>query len=171
MSVLDLKGEDAALSDAELEELHGVTADIHTLARRQACITWQQSRSRWLKEGDANSRYFHSMLASRRRGNAISSVQVDGVTLEGVDQVRQAVFSHFATHFKARSVDRPGVENLRFRSLSVVEGNSLIRPFSELEVKDAVRPKISLFSWFKELLGFRWVREMKHRVIISFCCN
>ncbi|MCI75580.1 endonuclease/exonuclease/phosphatase family protein, partial [Trifolium medium] len=59
----------------------------------QASICWQQSRSLWLKEGDA--KYFHSVLASRRRGNAISSIQVDGVTLEGVTPIRQAVVSHF----------------------------------------------------------------------------
>ncbi|WJX67281.1 hypothetical protein P8452_51760 [Trifolium repens] len=34
-----------------------------------------------------------------------------------------------------------------------------------------VRPKISLYSWFKDLLGFRWVRVTKHRVIVRFCCN
>jgi hypothetical protein len=99
------------------------------------------------------------MLASRRRGNAISSVQVDGVTLEGVDQVRQAVFSHFATHFKARSVDRPGVENLRFRSLSVVEGNSLIRPFSELEVKDAVWDCDSFKSPGPDGVNFGFIKD------------
>jgi hypothetical protein len=118
LSALDLKGEGDTLSEAELEEMHGVTSDIHSLSRRQASINWQQSRSKWLKEGDANSKYFHSLLAGRRRGNAISSVQVDGVTLEGVHPVRQAIFAHFATHFKARVVMRPGVENLRFIKLS-----------------------------------------------------
>jgi hypothetical protein len=78
------------------------------------------------------------LLASRRRGNAISSVQVEGVTLEGVNPVRQAVFSHFANHFKASDVVRPGVENLSFQRLSLVEGNSLTKPFSEVEVKEAV---------------------------------
>jgi hypothetical protein len=159
LSALDLKGEEAALSEAELEELHGVTADIHSLARRQASINWQQSRSRWLKEGDANSRYFHSMLASRRRGNTISLVQVDGVTLEGVDQVRQAVFSHFANHFKARNVERPGVENLSFRSLSVVEGSSLIRPFSESEVKDAVWDCDSFKSPGPDGVNFGFIKD------------
>jgi hypothetical protein len=138
LSTLDLNGEEDTLSEAELEELHGLTSDIHSLSRRQASINWQQSRLKWLKEGDANSKYFHSMLATRRRGNAISSVQVDGVTLEGVHPVRQAVFSLFATHFKARAMTRPGVKNLRFRRLSVVEGSGLTRPFSESEVKDAV---------------------------------
>jgi hypothetical protein len=83
LSALDLKGEQDTLSEAEVEELHGVTTDIHSLSRLQASINWQQSRSRWLKEGDANSKYFHSLLASRRRGNSISSVQVAGETLKG----------------------------------------------------------------------------------------
>jgi hypothetical protein len=63
---------------------------------------------------------------------------VDGVTLEGVHPIWQAVFSHFANHFNARDVVRPGVENLRFKRLSMVEGNSLTKPFSEVEVKEVV---------------------------------
>jgi hypothetical protein len=137
-SALDLKGEEDTLSEAELEDLHEVTTDIFSLSRLQASINWQQSRSRWLKEGDANSKYFHSMLASRRRGNAISSVQVDGATLEGVHPIRQVVFTHFATHFKASNVVRPRVDNLIFKRLTALEGSSLITPFSEAGVRAAV---------------------------------
>ncbi|MCI45377.1 endonuclease/exonuclease/phosphatase family protein, partial [Trifolium medium] len=66
------------LSETELAELHGVTSDIHSLSRLHASINWQQSRSWWLKEGDANTKYFHSVLASRMRGYAISSLQAWG---------------------------------------------------------------------------------------------
>jgi hypothetical protein len=138
LSALDLKGEEDTLSEAELGDLHEVTTDIFSLSRLQASINWQQSRSRWLKDGDANSKYFHSMLASRRRGNAISSVQVDGITLEGVHPIWQAVFSHFATHFKARNVVRPGVDNISFSRLSAIEGSSLVTRFSESEVRAAI---------------------------------
>ncbi|KAK2403399.1 DNA-(apurinic or apyrimidinic site) endonuclease [Trifolium repens] len=86
---LDQKGEEEDLSEAELAELIGVTSDIHSLSRLHASICWQQSRSLWLKEGDANSKYFHSVLASRRRGNAISVLQANGVTLEGVTPIRR----------------------------------------------------------------------------------
>ncbi|PNX70138.1 cysteine-rich receptor-like protein kinase, partial [Trifolium pratense] len=87
LSVLDQKGEEEDLSGIELDELHGVTADIQSLSRLHTSISWQQSRSRWLKEGDANSKFFHSVLAGRRRRNAISVIQVGGVTLEGVSPI------------------------------------------------------------------------------------
>ncbi|GAU51437.1 hypothetical protein TSUD_413370 [Trifolium subterraneum] len=51
---------------------------------------------------------------------------------------RQAVFSHFASHFKATNVEWPGVDNLRFKRLSQLERSSLTKPFSEAEVKSAV---------------------------------
>ncbi|GAU35673.1 hypothetical protein TSUD_162450 [Trifolium subterraneum] len=118
--------------------MHGITSDLHSISRLHASICWQQSRSVWHKEGDANSKYFHSVLASRRRGNTISSIQVDGVTVEGVDPIRQVVFSHFASHFKARNVERPGVENLQFKRLNWSASDSLIKPFSVDEVKAVV---------------------------------
>jgi hypothetical protein len=43
LSALDLKGEGDTLSEAELEDIHDITASIHLLSRRK-----------WLKEGDAN---------------------------------------------------------------------------------------------------------------------
>ncbi|GAU10874.1 hypothetical protein TSUD_426010, partial [Trifolium subterraneum] len=117
LATLDVKGEEMDLSGAEVVELHEVTSDIHSLSRLNASICWQQSRSRWLKEGDANTKYFHSVLANRLRGNAISSLQVDGVTMEGVAPIRHAVVSHFATHFKAVNVERPGIDSLTFKRL------------------------------------------------------
>ncbi|GAU50364.1 hypothetical protein TSUD_409370 [Trifolium subterraneum] len=138
LAALEVKGEAAVLSEAELEELHGLTTEIHSLSRRSASICWQQSRSLWLKEGDANSKYFHSVVASRRRGNAVSFIQVDGVTTEGVQPIRQAVFEHFASHFKESHVARPGVDNLQFKRLTLLEGGSLTKPFSLEEVKTAV---------------------------------
>ncbi|PNX67898.1 cysteine-rich receptor-like protein kinase, partial [Trifolium pratense] len=98
LAALDLKGGEDDLSESELAELHGVSSDIHSLSRLNASICWQQSRSRWLKEGDANTKYFHSVLANRRRGNTISSLQVDNTMVEGVAPIRNAVVSHFAAH-------------------------------------------------------------------------
>jgi hypothetical protein len=115
LAALDQKGEEEDLSESELAEFCGVTSYIHSLSRLHTSISWQQSRSLWLKEGDANSKYFHLVLASHRRGNAVSIIQAVGVTLDGVTPIRQAVFSHFASHFKASHVETPRCDNLHFR--------------------------------------------------------
>ena len=91
-----------------------------------------------MKDGDANSRYFHTVLSSRRRRNAIVSLVVNGNIVEGVQPIRNAVFTHFKDHFAAQSVVRPGAENLSFKNLSYAEGSVLIKSFLEGEVKAAV---------------------------------
>jgi hypothetical protein len=101
-------------------------------------IIWQQSQLHWLKDGDANSRYFHSVLSSRRRRNSIVALLVNGNLVEGVHPIRNAVFSHFKDLYAAPNIIRPGVENLPFKILSHAEGNDLIKPFSLVEVKEAV---------------------------------
>lgn len=55
LSELDEKGEEGGMSTEELEEMRGITHDIHSLSRVSTSISWQQSRTRWLKDGDANS--------------------------------------------------------------------------------------------------------------------
>ncbi|CAJ2678325.1 unnamed protein product [Trifolium pratense] len=159
LSALDVKGEEEALSDEELVELQGVSVDIHSLSRLHASISWQQSRSLWLKDGDANSKYFHSVLASRHRRNALSVIQVEGVTIEGVEPIRQAVFSHFESHFRASNVDRPGVEDLQFKRLNHVEYGSLIKPFTEAEVKSAVWDCDSFKSPGPDGINFGFIKD------------
>ncbi|GAU50095.1 hypothetical protein TSUD_28830 [Trifolium subterraneum] len=68
----------------------------------------------------------------------ISSLEVGGFSVEGVAPIRKAVVSHFASHFKAVNVVRPGVDSLTFKRLHPAEVGSLIKPFSLEEVKAAV---------------------------------
>lgn len=135
LAELDAKGEGELLSDVEMR---GIATDIQSLSRLYASICWQQSRVRWLSDGDANSKFFHSLMSSRRRHNALCSISVDGVVVEGVQPIRTAVYTHFADHFQAINVERPSVANLNFRSLSVSEGGILIKPFSVQEIREAV---------------------------------
>ncbi|GAU22961.1 hypothetical protein TSUD_247050 [Trifolium subterraneum] len=133
LSVLEVKGEEAILSEAKLEELHWLTSEIHSLSRRSA--------------------------TSQRRGNVVSSIQVDGVTTEGVQPIRQAVFEHFASHFKESDVARPGVDNLQFKRLTLLEGGSLTKPFSLEEVKTAVWDCDSFKSPGPDGINFGFIKD------------
>lgn len=126
------------LSDDEVAELHSMCNDLHSLSRENASIMWQQSRLSWLREGDANLKYFHAIMSGSHRRNAISSILVENNLVEGVTIVREAVFNHFMNHFTAQDAIRPRVDNLHFRRLSVLEGTHLTCPFNEEEVKAAV---------------------------------
>jgi len=132
------KGEEEELSEDKYGELHGFMSDIHSLSRLNTSICWQQSSLNWLRDGDANSKYFLSVLASRRRRNSLCSIVVDGVLVEGVQPVRNVVCSHFANHFRAQRAARPGIGHLQFRQLSCMEGGSLIKPFFVNEFKAVV---------------------------------
>jgi len=156
---LDGKGEIDDLSADECDELWEVSATIHSLSQLSTSICWQQSRNQWLREGDANTKYFHSILSTRRRRNAISSVLVDGVRIEGLHPVRNAIFTHFAHHFKSQDEVRLSVSNLRFRTLSVVEGGSLTKPFSLNEVKEIIWDYNSFKSPGPDGVNFDFIKD------------
>jgi hypothetical protein len=118
--------------------MRDITHDIHFLSRVNTSVSWQQSRLLWLKDGDANSKYFHSVLSSRRRRNSIVSLMVNGNLVEGVQPIRNVVYTHFKDHFAAHYINRPGVANLPFKSLSYAEGGCLVKHFTVEEVKLAV---------------------------------
>ncbi|MCH80812.1 cysteine-rich receptor-like protein kinase, partial [Trifolium medium] len=159
LAALDCKGEAEGLSEDETAELYAVTSDIHSLTRMNTSIYWQQARLMWLREGDVNLKYFQSILTSRRRRNAWSSIMVDGLRVEGVQPVRQAVFSHFSSHFKAVRVDRPRVDDFQFSTLSPSEGGSLVKPFSVDEVKAAVWDCDSYKSLGPDGINFGFLKE------------
>jgi len=77
-------------------------------------------------------------MSSRKCRNAITFFLVNGVLVEGVDNVRGAVFSHFSSHFQGVSVNRPSMEALNFRQVTYREGLGLTKPFCVEEVKAAV---------------------------------
>ena len=138
IAFLDLKGESTVLLDDEIQELHGLSEELFSLSRANSSICWQQSRVQWLKEGDANSKFFHRIMSSKRSRNAIPFFLVNGALVEGVENVHNAVFTHFQAQFRPTQNQRPSMEALDFCTLSYNEGASLVRPFTLEDVTTAV---------------------------------
>jgi hypothetical protein len=138
LAVLDAMGENNTLGIQEVDELHMLSVDIVALLKLQVSMQWQKSRVNWLKEGDANSKFFHGIMSSRKRSNSIISLLADCVTIEGVEPVWQTVFQHFQNHFKRIPQTRPDIDGLVFNTLSVAEGADLTKPFLLAEIKAAV---------------------------------
>jgi hypothetical protein len=135
---LDTLGEIRGLDEAEEAELILLPVDIMSLSKLQASMQWQKSRVQWLKEGDANTKFFHGIMKSRKRRNSIGSFVVDGRLVEEVSEVRQLVFNHFSNHYRRTRNNHVDISDLCFKSLSVEEGAELTKPFLLEEIKKAI---------------------------------
>lgn len=88
-----------------------------------------RSRARWLKEGDANTIFFHAYVNSRSRRNSILALNVRDVWLEAVFEVRQATIDHFSSHFRDPCFDHPMLDEVSFSFLLDGDNANLIAPF------------------------------------------
>lgn len=84
ISCLYLKEEAQSLEEEEVDELHNLSAQILSFRKLHSNMQWQKSRLNWLRVGDANSKFFHSIMSASMRVNVIISIKVDGVQVEGV---------------------------------------------------------------------------------------
>jgi hypothetical protein len=73
---LDIKSEVAGLEEGEVLERKKLFDDLWRLLKNMDALTFQRSRSKWLKEGDENSRFFHNCIKARRRRNMLKALRM-----------------------------------------------------------------------------------------------
>jgi hypothetical protein len=86
-------------------------------------------------------------------------VSVNGVNVEGVQNIREAVYNHFSSHYKSSGTSRPSIDGLQFRQLSYTEAGSLTRLFTLEEVKQAVWDCDSYKSPGPDGVHFRFIKQ------------
>ena len=105
-------------------------------------IYWQQRGSDlWVLEGDANTQFFHQQANGRRRRNTIVSLDTDFGEVRNLEDI----MTHVTNFYKVLFGSKPE-RNLRLansfwqgrQNLSASMLDSLIEPFTELEVKRVV---------------------------------
>ncbi|XP_058775485.1 uncharacterized protein LOC131649744 [Vicia villosa] len=98
----------------------------------------QKSRLAWLNEGDSNNGYFHKAMKERRRHNHIGPINSSRGMLDSVHEVKEEVFVHFANKFRETDRNRPLLEGMHFKSISLEKRAFLEIPFEEIEIKEAI---------------------------------
>ena len=120
LRLLNLRAEGGPLSPVDLEVRFKGFHDLWALLRVRESQLFQQSRSRWLREGDVNSAYFHASIKLRRQRNFILALRVGGRWVERVPEVRAKIVDYFRNHFSEAFVDRPTLDGVAFPSISEV---------------------------------------------------
>jgi len=86
-------------SDQQVQELKKTQADLWEKATLHESIMRQKSRSKWIKEGDSNTSYFHKIINHSRRRNALRGMLIDGIWVENPNLIKAKILQHFQNSF------------------------------------------------------------------------
>ena len=71
-----------------------------------------------LREGDANTKFFHRMANSNRRNNDIESLMVNGILSSDQGMITDCITQFFMNLYSEQQVDQPFLEVLVFPKIS-----------------------------------------------------
>ncbi|MCI14632.1 transposon TX1 putative protein, partial [Trifolium medium] len=109
------------------------------LFKSKEALMYQRSRSKWLNEGDANTKFFHNSVKSRSKSNLITALHIGDEWLDTPDLIKGAVSSYFENHVSSTPRVRPKLEGVGFPILSKAENLGLILPFTIEEIEEVVK--------------------------------
>ena len=139
ISELDSTANLRPLDQNELNDRRQAQTDLWQWLRRRETYWAQNSRNRWLREGDKNTKFFHATATMRRRRNTIEKISVNGVTTNEPDDIRTAAEAYFKHIFEEPFEDRPTFDGLNFKTLTHEQQAALISEFSTDEIEEAVK--------------------------------
>ena len=86
-------------------------------AQAHEALLRQKSRSRWLKEGDCNTKFFHIRVNANRNRNSIKGLLIEGVWTDDPNKVKEEIRSFFSNRFLEADFQRPKIDGIFFKSL------------------------------------------------------
>lgn len=92
---LDITMESRPLSSDERRLRARLKLAYLGLASLERTMARQRAKIAWLREGDANTAFFHQHAAYHRQKNVIHSLQVEGAVVSDHATMAEASFTHF----------------------------------------------------------------------------
>ncbi|GKV26308.1 hypothetical protein SLEP1_g35639 [Rubroshorea leprosula] len=136
---IDMQNEEADLEDFEIAKRQEGFDEMWDVLRKRELILKQKSRSKWVREGDANSRFFHRVANGRKAQNSIAGLMCDGGWIEDPDTVKNEAVKYFRSCFQGDSWNRPKPKGIKFKKISEEKKEWLERPFTVEEIEEVLR--------------------------------
>lgn len=169
---LDVRGEIILLNDDEVRIRKEKFSTLWKLLKAKDSLVFQRSRVKWLKEGDANTKYFHNCLKARTSGNSIKALKVNGDWVQSPIDVRMEVVDYFKAQVSALPCTRPTLDGVIFERLTEDDNRVLIGVFSGEEIEEVVMGSDGTKSSGPDGFNFAFIKKfsylMKDEVRIMF---
>jgi len=135
---LETKDDEGVLDEFGREEMILLLTEQSRNLFKQETVVQQKARKSWLKQGDLNTKKFHSSMKWRRMRNGINGVEVNVQWCEEKEVVMTKVRKFFEARFARESEPVVRLDNVRFTSLSEEDNVSLVGVVSEEEINNVV---------------------------------
>ncbi|XP_068498242.1 uncharacterized protein [Phaseolus vulgaris] len=135
---LDLYDDEDGLDESEREERKSLFAKLSVSKSKQEAILFQKARQSWIKQGDLNTKFFHSSVKWRRARNQLHGIFVNNKWSDNKEEVKNKVCELFEERFARNDAYQARLDKVEFNSISEVDNKMLIGDFSEEEVKAAI---------------------------------
>jgi hypothetical protein len=159
INALDIRSEANGLSDNEVALRKQLFLDLWHLNISKVSVLAQRARLKWLRKGDANSRYFHATIKFRGKKNFIRALRVGDVWLESSLEIRQATVLYFKQHFSSVMGCRPTLDGIHFPALLDEDNLRLTRPFGLGEIEAIVKASDGSKSPGPDGFNFAFIKE------------
>ncbi|GKV35771.1 hypothetical protein SLEP1_g43991 [Rubroshorea leprosula] len=160
IATINERGEICQLSTQDIDQRRNCFIELWKNLKIKESMWQQKSRKMWLKEGDANTKYFHRSVKGRWRRNEILCIRINGVQHIGVAEIKNEVAKYFEELFKEEKWERPKLDGIDFKRISEADNDILTAAFSEKEVKEAVWECESSKSPGPDGFNFKFVKVM-----------
>ena len=138
IDVLDARDDDRGLIESEREERKVLLVDLIEGKFKQEAVMFQKARHNWLKQGDLNTKFFHSSVKWRKARNQVHGIYVNDKWCDDKSVIKDKVREFFDVRFARNDACQVCLDNVRFRSISDFDNDLLISDFSEEEIRDVV---------------------------------
>lgn len=134
----DNRANEGALSNSEVLDRKSAQTELWGWLRKKESYWAQNSRLKWLKEGDRNTRYFHTVATMRKRKNQIDKIAVGGEATDDPSKIKQEAVNFYKKIFHEDHHHRPTFQGLAFNTLNQSQATGLVERFSHKEIDQEV---------------------------------
>ncbi|XP_039026534.1 uncharacterized protein LOC120160184 [Hibiscus syriacus] len=136
--LLTLKGENAIEKELELQD------QLKILEEAETNLLKQKAKIQWMRDGDKNTKFFHSIVAFKSKRDTLRILVDDsGNRLETYDDMSKEVVSFFSKLLGSsdpmvKDTDPALLNNLLNFSMSAEASYNLVKEVTEEEIKNAI---------------------------------
>jgi len=134
----DLRDDEDGLDESEREERRSLFAKLSVSKSKQEAILFQKARQSWIKQGDLNTKFFHSSVKWRRARNQLHEIFVNNIWCDNKEEVKNKVCEFFEERFARNDACQVKLDKVEFNSILETDNEMLIGDFSEEEVRAAI---------------------------------